>query len=148
MVLCPADLLDGGVGPLGQRKTIPIIGGNVTLASGMTGTIRNLGADEGLVDSQTGIFSADTRYHAVLNDGNATWEGTDLFFQTSGPKHPDGALHLRIRIETASPQYYYLNNVVAVGVLNNLGSDEKNVSTLRIDAYHMVGEWDQTSFLN
>ncbi|GAA5988629.1 hypothetical protein JCM11641_005187 [Rhodosporidiobolus odoratus] len=149
MVLCPADLLDQQVGPLGQRKAIPIVGGNVTFASGMTGSIRNLGADEGLVDPQTGIFTADTRYHAVLNDGNSTWEGTDLFFQTSGPKQQDGSLHLRIEIETASRNYYYLNNVVAMGNLNNLGRDVNNVSTLRIDAYNMrPGTFIAFSWLN
>ncbi|GAA6017082.1 hypothetical protein JCM10207_001480 [Rhodosporidiobolus poonsookiae] len=139
-VICPADLLDQRVGPLGQRKAIPIVGGNVTLADGTKGQIRDLGADEGLVDPKTGIFSADTRYHAVLDDG------TDLFFQTSGPKQADSSLHLRIKIETAAPEWYHLNNRNVVGVLHNVGK-ANNVSTLRIDAFNMEGEWTNTTFL-
>lgn len=57
-------------------------------------------------DPRTGIFTADTRYNGVTDDG------ADLFFQTSGPKSPDGSLHLRIKIETGSEKYYFLNNVV------------------------------------
>ncbi|GAA5869870.1 hypothetical protein JCM8547_008094 [Rhodosporidiobolus lusitaniae] len=151
-VLCPLDLLDGEVGPLGQRKAIPIIGGNVTLNDGTVGYLRNLGADEGLVDAQTGLFTADTRYHAVLPvangyNGTGASNETDLFFQTSGPKQADGSLHLRIKIETSSKPYYHFNNLVVNGVLNNLGRDENGTSTLRIDAYHMSGEWTNTTFL-
>ncbi|GAA6030360.1 hypothetical protein JCM8097_009071 [Rhodosporidiobolus ruineniae] len=142
-VLCPADVLDGEIGPLGQRKAIPIVGGNVTLADGTTGEIRNLGADEGLVDPQTGIFKADTRYHVVLNDANST----DLYFKTNGPKQADGYLHLHINIETASRERYYLNNVVAVGQLHNVGR-VNGTSTLQIDAFNMVGEWNSTTFIN
>lgn len=81
------------------------------------------------VDPRSGIFTADTRYNAVLSDGS------DLYFNTFGPKTQDGSLHLHIKIETGSAAYYHLNHVVAVGVLHNLGHDDLNVSTLRIDAF-------------
>ncbi|GAA5822447.1 hypothetical protein JCM11251_006340 [Rhodosporidiobolus azoricus] len=148
-VYCPADLLDNAIGPLGQRKAIPIVGGNVTMNDGMTGQIRDLGADWGLVDPQTGLFKADTRYNAVLDDADEATgsNATDLYFQTYGPKQPDGSLHLQIKIETASRKYYHLNNLNVVGILNNRGRREDGIAELQIDAYHMNNEWNSTSFL-
>ncbi|GAA5881841.1 hypothetical protein JCM3774_003053 [Rhodotorula dairenensis] len=138
---CPADLLKGLVTPAGVRKAIPIIGGNFT-GPGINGKFRDLGADWGTVDPRTGIFTADTRYNGVTDDG------ADLYFQTSGPQTPSRDLHLRIKIETGDERYYFLNNVVAVGVLHNTGHDDKNVSTLRIDAFNFVDDWNTTTFLN
>jgi hypothetical protein len=75
------------------------------------GTILNLGADWGLYDSN-GTFSADTRYNLVTDDG------ANIFAQTSGPQQPDGPwAFLRIILQTGSEKYYWLNYVVAVGVL-------------------------------
>ncbi|GAA5964943.1 hypothetical protein JCM8115_007089 [Rhodotorula mucilaginosa] len=140
-VYCPANLLDPLLTPAGIRKEIPIIGGNFT-GPGINGKFRDLGADWGTTDPRTGIFTADTRYNGVTDNG------ADLFFQTSGPKSPSGDLHLRIKIETGSEKYYFLNNVVAVGVLHNTGHDANNVSTLRIDAFNFVDDWNTTTFLN
>lgn len=77
------------------------------------GTISNLGADWGLTDNSTGIFSADTRYNLVTDDG------ANIFIQTSGPAQPDGHLHLRQIFETGHPNYYWLNNIVSVGILTS-----------------------------
>lgn len=74
------------------------------------GKIENVGADWGLTDPRTNIFSADTRYNLRTDDG------ADIFIQTAGPKAPDGHLHLRLIFETGSPKYYWLNNVL--GELN------------------------------
>lgn len=63
------------------------------------------------MDNATSVFSADTRYNLVTDDG------ANIFIQTSGPKQPDGPLHLRILFETGHPAYYWLNNIVAVGIL-------------------------------
>jgi hypothetical protein len=71
-----------------------------------TGKILDVGADWGLVDPRTNIFSADTRYNLRTDDG------ADIFIQTAGPKAPDNHLHLRLVFETGSPKYYWLNNVV------------------------------------
>ncbi|GAA5977345.1 hypothetical protein JCM10908_004947 [Rhodotorula pacifica] len=140
---CPADVLKGLLTPAGIRKAIPIIGGNFT-GPGINGKFREdaVGADWGTVDPRTGIFTADTRYNGITDDG------ADIYFQTSGPKSPNGDLHLRIKLETGSAKYYWLNNVVAVGVLHNMGHDDKNVSTLRIDAYNFANDWNTTTFLN
>jgi hypothetical protein len=69
-----------------------------------------LGADWGLTDNK-GTFNADTRYNLQTNDG------ANIFIQTSGPAQADGKLHLRMIFETGSEKYYWLNNIVAVGVL-------------------------------
>jgi len=76
------------------------------ICSSLLGTLRNLGADWGLVDPQTGVFSADTRYEGVTDKGD------ELYFQTSGPGQEQGGLHLRIKVETSSRELYWLNEVV------------------------------------
>jgi hypothetical protein len=114
------------------------------------GKILDVGADWGLVDPQTNVFSADTRYNFRTDDG------ADIFLQTAGPKAPDGHLHLRIIFETGSPKYYWLNNVVgefhaenkwpnhfltksnpAIGILTSNQPTNKNISLLRIDAWNV-----------
>ncbi|GLB22659.1 hypothetical protein AtubIFM61612_003235 [Aspergillus tubingensis] len=103
--------------------------------------ILDVGADWGLVDPQTGIFSADTRYNFRTDDGE------NIFLQTSGPKSPSGQLHLRLVFETGSRKYYWLNNVVAIGILTNV-AETANTSLLRIDAWNMATDWNSTSFVN
>lgn len=116
-----------------------------------------MGADWGLVDPKTNIFSADTRYNFRTDDG------ADIFIQTAGPKAPDGHLHLRLVFETGSPKYYWLNNVVgkcshrmfsrirmvprffsdmiyqnpAIGVLTSGLPSNGNLKVLQIDAWNV-----------
>ncbi|BGP49896.1 hypothetical protein JCM10450v2_005801 [Rhodotorula kratochvilovae] len=123
-VLCPPNVMPNVTSPQGLRKGIPIIGGNVTMFDGSQWTIRDLG---------------DTRYNAY----NAA--GDDLFFQTSGPGQAAGGLHLRVKIETGSEKYYWLNHVVAVGILKNVGTDAKNVSTLQITVFNFEDDRNATS---
>lgn len=92
-------------GPRGIRTAIPIVGGNFT-GPRLNGKVLDLGADWGVTDPQTGIFSADTRYNLQTNDG------ANIFLQTSGPQQPDGKLHLRVQFETGDKRYYWLNNVL------------------------------------
>lgn len=77
---------------------------------GCTGKVLDLGADWGLIDKD-GTFSADTRYHLQTDDG------AHIFIRTAGPAQADGKIHLSIKFETGSEKYYWLNNIVAVGVL-------------------------------
>ncbi|KAK3322634.1 hypothetical protein B0H66DRAFT_473336 [Apodospora peruviana] len=98
-----------GAGPHGDRVVIPITGGTFS-GPKLSGKILNLGADWGLIDNN-GTFSADTRYQLQTDDG------AHIFIRTSGPAQPDGHLHLRIVFETGSAKYYWLNNIVAVGIL-------------------------------
>jgi hypothetical protein len=78
----------------------------------ITGKVLDLGADWGLVD-KNGTFSADTRYQLQTDDG------ANIFIRTEGPSQPDGHLHLRMKFETGSAKYYWLNNIVAVGILTS-----------------------------
>ncbi|PYH44759.1 DUF3237 domain-containing protein, partial [Aspergillus saccharolyticus JOP 1030-1] len=127
-------------GPHGIRKAIPIVGGNFT-GPRLSGKILDVGADWGLVDPATGIFSADTRYNLRTDDG------ADIFIQTSGPQSPSGQLHLRLVFETGSREYYWLNNVLGVGVLTHV-ADINSTSILRIDAWNMASDWNSTTFLD
>jgi hypothetical protein len=72
--------------------------------------VLNVGADWGLIDKE-GTFSADTRYQLQTDDG------AHIFIRTSGPAQADGKIHLRMEFETGNSKYYWLNNIVAVGVL-------------------------------
>lgn len=74
------------------------------------GKVLNLGADWGITDPK-GTFSADTRYQLETDDG------ANVFIQTNGPAQADGKLHLRMTFETGNEKYYWLNNIVAVGIL-------------------------------
>ncbi|KAL2860850.1 DUF3237 domain-containing protein [Aspergillus lucknowensis] len=116
-------------GPRGTRNAIPIVGGNFT-GPRMSGQILDLGADWGIVDPKTGIFSADTRYNLRTDDG------ADIFVQTSGPTSPSGELHLRLLFETGHENYYWLNNIVAIGTLTQVESVD-DLSVLRIDAWNV-----------
>ncbi|KAL4933847.1 DUF3237 domain-containing protein [Aspergillus undulatus] len=131
-VYCRGTLMNED-GPKGTRRAIPIVGGNFT-GPRLSGQILDVGADWGTVDPKTGIFSADTRYNLRTDDG------ADIFIQTSGPKAPSGNLHLRLVFETGSEDYYWLNNVLAIGSLTNVyeGNDS---SILKIDAWN-VSRWD------
>ncbi|KAJ5352751.1 hypothetical protein N7541_003565 [Penicillium brevicompactum] len=140
-VECEGDLMDTSIGPHGQRKAIPIVGGNFT-GPHLSGKIENVGADWGLTDPRTNIFSADTRYNLRTDDG------ADIFIQTAGPKAPDGHLHLRLIFETGSPKYYWLNNVLAIGVLTSGLPSNGNLKVLRIDAWNFASDWSSTNFVN
>lgn len=114
----------------GLRTAIPIIGGNFT-GPRVTGKILDLGADWGLTDPQTGLFTADTRYNLQTDDG------ANIYIQTSGSRHPDGNLHLRLIFETGDKDYYWLNYVTAVGLLRRVAEYENGTYTLRIDAWNV-----------
>ncbi|KAH7398583.1 hypothetical protein BKA66DRAFT_566176 [Pyrenochaeta sp. MPI-SDFR-AT-0127] len=125
----------------GLRTAIPIIGGNFT-GPRVNGKILDLGADWGLSDPQTGLFSADTRYNLQTDDG------ANIYIQTSGSRQPDGKLHLRLIFETGDKKYYWLNFVTAVGLLQRVAEYKNGTYTLRIDAWNLANEWTNTTFVN
>lgn len=114
----------------GLRTAYPIVGGNFT-GPRLNGKILNLGADWGLTDPQTGVFSADTRYNLQTDDA------ANIYIQTSGAAQPDGTLHLRLVFETGDKKYYWLNFVTAVGILQRVAVYENGAFTLRIDAWNV-----------
>ncbi|KAK8098011.1 uncharacterized protein PG998_013497 [Apiospora kogelbergensis] len=114
-----------GDGPQGNRVAIPIIGGEFH-GPKLNGKVLNLGADWGLTD-KFGTFHPDTRYHFQTDDG------ANIFIRTSGPAQADGSIHLHVVFETGHPDYYWLNNVVAVGVLHGG------------DGYVVIDTWRMTT---
>ena len=62
---------------------------------------------------RNGTFSADTRYQLQTDDG------ANIFIRTNGPTQANGNLHLHLNFETGSSKYYWLNDIVAVGVLKS-----------------------------
>ncbi|GAB7338562.1 hypothetical protein MBLNU457_5306t1 [Dothideomycetes sp. NU457] len=128
-------------GPRGIRTAIPILGGNFT-GPRLNGKILDLGADWGVTDVQTGIFSADTRYNLQTDDG------ANIFVQTSGPQQPNGQLHLRVIFETGDKRYYWLNNVIGIGILTPTNVTTNETFTLRIDAWDLASDYNSTTFVN
>ncbi|KAL4875444.1 hypothetical protein BJY04DRAFT_224003 [Aspergillus karnatakaensis] len=126
-------------GPHGIRKAIPIVGGNFT-GPRLSGTILPLGADWSLTDPLTNLSNVDTRYNLRTHDG------ADIYIRTSGPKAPDGGVHLRLVFETGDQRYYWVNSILAVGVLHRVASTEET-RTLRIDAWNFASDWNSTAFL-
>ncbi|KAH7313925.1 hypothetical protein B0I35DRAFT_436113 [Stachybotrys elegans] len=98
-----------GTGPRGSRNVIPITGGTFA-GPRLAGRILNIGADWSITDSK-GLFNADTRYQLQTDDG------ANIFIQTSGPAQQNGKIYLRGIFETGSDKYWWLNNIIAVGVL-------------------------------
>jgi hypothetical protein len=94
-----------GEGHMGIRSTIPIIGGKFTGLL-LSGKILDVGADWGITDPQTGIFTADTRYNLQTDDGN------NIYIRTFGPSQVAGGLHLHLLFETGAKKYYWMNNIV------------------------------------
>jgi len=134
--------IDLGVGPHGDRLTIPITGGNFT-GPRLSGTILDIGADWGTVDVQTGIFSPDTRYNFKTNDGAEIWVRSTGSALTASPTSDS---HLRLIYETGSRTYYWLNNIITIGILKVVSVGTTS-SVLRIDTWHMTSDVNTTVFL-
>lgn len=62
-----------------------------------------------------------------------THGGANFFIQTSGPTQSDGGIILRIFFETGHPKNYWLNNIVAIGIL--YGPNDANC--VLIDAWQV-----------
>jgi hypothetical protein len=117
-----------------ERFVIPIVGGHFkgprmsgkfsrrfTInrpSDSHIGKVLNLGADWLLVDA-SGNARPDTRYNIQTEDG------TYIYVQTEGPTLKDGRILLRGKFETSmNGTYAWMNDVVAVGVLNVSGADK------------------------
>jgi hypothetical protein len=98
-----------GNGPRGPRTVIQITGGTFE-GPKIKGDVLNLGADWLWTDSK-GNGHPDTRY------GLRTDDGANVYIQTMGSGQEDGLIHLHGLFETGSEKYWWLNNVVAVGIL-------------------------------
>jgi hypothetical protein len=127
-----------GGGRAGQRRIIPIIGGEVT-GERLSGRILNVGADWQTVLA-SGLAELDTRYAMETHDG-ATIEIVNYGYR-HGPKEVLDAIlrgedvspssyymRTHARLETGDPRYDWVNQTLFVGV----GAREK--STVFVDLY-------------
>lgn len=97
------------------------------IAHGTAGKILNLGADWLLVDAH-GNARPDTRYNLQTDDG------TYIYIQTEGPTQKDGRILLRGKFETAvDGPYGWLNDIIAVGVLNVNGTNQVLIDMFQVN---------------
>ncbi|KAL7796182.1 hypothetical protein V8C43DRAFT_20998 [Trichoderma afarasin] len=115
-----------GPGPSGTKMSIPILGGTVE-GPNIRGEVMSVGADWGTIDAN-GTFRADARYQLRTNDS------ADIFIHVTGPTQPNGQVLNHITFEAGSHKYFWLNNVVAVGI-STLGQ-----TTVAVDVWEMVNE--------
>ncbi|GAB1314604.1 Scytalone dehydratase [Madurella fahalii] len=108
-----------GPGPRGDRNIFAITGG-IFSGPRLSGTIPGFGGDWGLGDPTAGNFYVDARYQIQ------TAEGANIMVEANGPQQPEGILHTRNRFETGHPDYYWLNNIVAIGIVQP-GPDVKYI---------------------
>jgi len=113
-----------GMGRLGQRRIIPIIGGTVS-GPRLGGRILPGGADW-MTTSHEGVALMDARYAFETEDG-AIIEMTDQGFRhgpedvmrqlVAGEPVPPTEYYMRssVRLESGHPDYTYLNRMVFVG---------------------------------
>ena len=132
-----APILDLGLGRYGQRRIIPIIGGQVT--GQVSGTILDVGADWQSV-AQDGVAELDARYAFRTPDG-ALVEIVNQGFRhgppevmqqlASGAPTPPESYYMRstARLESGHPDYRWLNRMVFVG------TGARDASTVQIDLY-------------
>ncbi|OJJ01839.1 hypothetical protein ASPVEDRAFT_83362 [Aspergillus versicolor CBS 583.65] len=116
--------IEVGNGPSGERVAIPVTGGTFK-GPRLSGKVLNVGAEWGVTDPN-GTFRADARYQLKTDDG------ANIYVQLNGPSKGEGHAQSRITLETGSEEYYWLNDIVAVGV-TTLGK-----GWVAVDAWELV----------
>src|SRR5689334_19986136 len=98
-----APIIDMGLGRLGRRRIVPIIGGRVS-GDGVSGRILNVGADWQTI-SEDALASLDARYAFETNDG--------AIVEVHNHAYRHGPAEVLARIaagETVSPDSYYMRS--------------------------------------
>ncbi|GAA5963346.1 hypothetical protein JCM3765_006991 [Sporobolomyces pararoseus] len=143
-------------GPLGTRIDVALTGGNFTGRDGLTGTMRADAMDWARLDPRTGLAFADARW-AIVTEPTKSTNGQDsiIYVKSTGvsaPSYEDGTfvLHLRLVIETGVPEFYWMNNILAIGILeikniNNLFDPTRTeIENVHIKAYSLKSGWKAT----
>ncbi|MEJ2803100.1 DUF3237 domain-containing protein [Comamonadaceae bacterium PP-2] len=126
-----ADNLALGQGPLGERRMVPITGGQFE-GPGLRGRVLAGGADRQLIRTD-GVRQLDALYEMQTHDGAIlTVRNRVLIDQPA-----QGARYARSVIELSAPDgpYAWLNRLVIVGTLESLRPQRQAV---RIRAYKLV----------
>ncbi|KAM7215263.1 hypothetical protein V8F06_009314 [Rhypophila decipiens] len=101
-----------GNGPYGSRIVVPITGGSFS-GPRLNGTVMPVGGEWGTFDAdhEGGAFHIDVRQTFKTDDG------AYIQVMEGGASQPDGSGHVYLRFDTGSEKYYWINNIVAFGVL-------------------------------
>ena len=103
----------------------PLVPNVVSQLTPSKGKVLNVGAEWGVTDPN-GTFRADARYQLKTDDG------ANIYVQLNGPSKGEGHAQSRITLETGSEEYYWLNDIVVVGV-TTLGK-----GWVAVDAWELV----------
>ncbi|KAK0728847.1 hypothetical protein B0T26DRAFT_739059 [Lasiosphaeria miniovina] len=123
------DLYEVGAGPRGTRIVVPILSGSFS-GPKFKGTVLPLGGDWELVDANhpgNGTVTIDVRQTFKTDDGALI----QVF--ESGATQTDGTAHVRLTYETGSQKYYWINSIVAIGIIRPLPA-----GSLQIQAWQMT----------
>ncbi|KAJ8106919.1 hypothetical protein OPT61_g9220 [Boeremia exigua] len=119
--------IDFGQTPLGHLTFTPITGGNFT-GPRLNGTIVSAGGDWNLQD-------AEGTYHPDVRETFKTSDGAYIqLYQTGGSGlQPGGVVYVHLSFVTGSKEYYWLNKVIAVGVLKPVSQTQVTLDAWALD---------------
>ncbi|KAK3319972.1 hypothetical protein B0T19DRAFT_404504 [Cercophora scortea] len=118
-----------GPGPKGRRAVIPIANGTFA-GPQLKGTVLPVGGDWALADANylvNGTLFPDVRQTFLTDDG----EYIQVF--ETGASQSDGTVFVRLTYEASSLKYYWLNAVVAIGIIYQVPPN-----SITIDTWQMV----------
>lgn len=92
----------------------------------MIGSVVAVGGDWNLLDSQ-GNFHPDVRETFKTDDGAYI-----QIYQTGSGPQPGGVAHVHLSFVTGSPKYYWLNKVVAVGILKPVSQTDVTIDAWQV----------------
>ncbi|KAH7237044.1 major facilitator superfamily domain-containing protein [Fusarium redolens] len=108
MNLTVSSTINTGSGPAGTRLAIPITGGTLSGPKG-EGKVLPVGADFGAIDA-LGNFNVDAHSVVQMDDGSY------VYSHSAGPLISGPTALDRIKFETGSSKYSWLNEILAVAV--------------------------------
>lgn len=87
-----------------------------------------MGGDWALTDATNvnGSLTVDVRQTFKTDDGAII-----QVFET-GQLQPDGRAFVRLGYETGHPKYYWLNSVVALGIISSVGASDISIDTWQV----------------
>ena len=122
-----ADLVNMGTSPLGERRIVPITGGEFA-GPGIKGTVLPGGADRQLV-RQDGARLLDALYELKTDDGVIITVHNQVLVRTPQGQPRYAASH--IRLSAPNGKYGWLNDCVYTGTLDSL-RPKRNAVLIRV----------------
>ncbi|KAK4207843.1 hypothetical protein QBC37DRAFT_354563 [Rhypophila decipiens] len=116
------DIYDVGPGPYGNRMARATTGGTFS-GPKLKGTVLPIGGEHGLI----GPAPHNNIFYVDLKQVLKTSDGAFIQIYVTGGTQPDLTDYISIRFETGSEKYFWLNAVVAFGVLT-LSADFNSAS--------------------